>query len=63
MIADCPTLTRERLDPHLLGAVRAIDLNNLMLSTILDLGLSYLSPAFDTGHDCRNADATANYRY
>ena len=63
MIANRPTLTRERLDPHLLVAVWSIDLINLMLSTILKLGLSLLWPTSATGHDCSNADATENNRY
>ena len=63
MIANRPTLTRERLDPHLLVAVWSIDLINLMLSTILKLGLSLLWPTSATGHDCSNADATENNQY
>ena len=55
------TLNRIRFEPHYLGAVRAIPLYSLMLSTILDLILSLLSPVSDTGHDYSKDDAKANY--
>ena len=57
------TLNRIRFEPHYLGTVRAIDLNNLMLSSILDLILSLLSPVSDTGHNYGKDDAKAKYRY
>ena len=64
MAANCPSLTSKRLNTHLLGTVRAIDSDNLWtMSTIQDissLALSLLPTASDAGHDCGNADATAN---